>query len=167
MSTVWFPSDHSQGLRHHEAVLEKQYRKHTADRQWDKQVATKANIQKHSGKETVTLEISNSSSRNSHYWGETPPERLKAATQSLHGTRKQLKNTFNCWQEHTGGPNRRGSTTPGLCLGTSWLCRSQRQNPLDLSNCSSALRREPSPRKQPKFSAAISGNHLLSYGEIT
>lgn len=33
VSTVWFPSDHSQGLGHHEAVLEKQYRKHTADRQ--------------------------------------------------------------------------------------------------------------------------------------
>lgn len=33
VSTVWLPSDHSQGLGHHEAVLEKQHRKHTADRQ--------------------------------------------------------------------------------------------------------------------------------------
>lgn len=32
VSTVWFPSDHSQRLGHHEAVLEKQYRKHRADR---------------------------------------------------------------------------------------------------------------------------------------
>jgi len=44
------------------------------------------------GKKMGTLKIS----RNSHFWREALPGRLKAATQGLQGTQKQLKTTFNC-----------------------------------------------------------------------
>lgn len=101
---------------------------------------------------TGTLKISNSGSRNSHFWREAPSGRLKAATQGIQGTWKQLKTTFNCWQEHTGRPNGSSSTIPGPSPGKSLLCCSQWQDPLELSSgCNSALRREQSFRKQFKF----------------
>lgn len=34
--------------------------------------------------------------RNSHFWREAPPGRLKAATWGFQVTQKQLKTTFNC-----------------------------------------------------------------------